>query len=479
MDPYTGEILAMASYPTFDPNLRPNGADGLKVRQNMAVSRTFEPGSVYKVITLAAALEKTQLTPQSVIDCGNGQLNLFGRVIHDHDRYSSLTMAGVLAHSSNVGAIRIALATGNENFYEYQKRFGFGQKTGVPLPGESGGILWPVEKWTKSSIGSLAMGHEIGVTSMQLARAGAVIANGGLMVKPRLVLSRQRPGQDPEHDPQEQAVRILKPETAIQMRQMMEGVVLEGTGRKAVLQGYTSAGKTGSAQIYDPQTGTYTHTYNASFLGFAPVGNPRVVIAVTLHGTGGGSAGYGGARAAPVFREVALSALRMLDVPKDLPDKEILRSAKGKPESDLADAGPDDAFVTMAAANLAAAEGTSPGFAPVSDGDSDVAPAAFRNGMTARSQVVSSVTQPLTRGGVPVPTGASPASQRLFFTEPPRPSGGSVPDFRGKTTRDVIQESTAKGVPVEVFGSGMAMKQDPPPGSALRPGVTVKVQFGR
>ena len=149
-------------------------------------------------------------------------------------------MAGVLAHSSNIGAIRIAMATGNENFYSYQRAFGFGSKTGIPLPGEAGGILHAPNQWTKSSIGSLAMGHELGVTSMQLARAGAVIANGGLLVKPRLVLSKQRAGKDPEKPAQEQAERILKPETAVMMRQMMEGVVLEGTGRKAVLAGYTS-----------------------------------------------------------------------------------------------------------------------------------------------------------------------------------------------------------------------------------------------
>jgi cell division protein FtsI (penicillin-binding protein 3) len=474
MDPYTGEILAMASFPTFNPNLRPaRGEDALRVRQNLAVSRTFEPGSVYKVITLAAALEKTRLTPASIIDCGNGQLNLFGRVIHDHDKYSSLSMAEVLAHSSNIGAIRIAMQTGNQNFYDYQKLFGFGKKTGIPLPGESGGILRPIEKWTKSSIGSLAMGHETGVTSLQLVRAGAAIANGGLLVKPRLVLSTQRAGEEAKSDPQEQGVRILKPETAVQMRQMMEGVVLEGTGRKAVLQGYTSGGKTGSAQVYDPKSNTYTHTYNASFLGFAPVGNPRVVIAVTLHGTTGGSAGFGGARAAPVFREVAMSALRMLDVPKDLPDR-TLRAAAPINENDLADAGPDDARVAFEAASLAASpNSTSPNFAISDDGGFPRNAAAV-----IRNSVVSSVTQPLARSGSPVPTGDSSASQRPFFTEPTS-SQVSVPDFRGKTTRDVIQQSTAMGVPVEVFGSGMALRQDPPPGSALRPGVTVKVQFGR
>lgn len=471
LDPYTGEILAMASYPTFDPNVKPARGDDMSVRQNLAVSRTFEPGSVYKVITLAAALETTQLRPSSIIDCGNGQLNLFGRVIHDHDKYSSLSMAEVLAHSSNIGAIRIAMATGNQNFYEYQKRFGFGQKTGIPVPGESGGILRPIQKWTKSSIGSLAMGHETGVTSLQLARAGAAIANGGLLVKPRLVVSTQRPGQEAVRETAEQAVRILDPETAVLMRQMMEGVVLEGTGRKAVLQGYTSAGKTGSAQVYDPRTNTYTHTYNASFLGFAPVGNPRVVVAVTLHGTTGGSAGFGGARAAPVFREVAMSALRMLDVPKDLPDR-TLRAAAPSNENDLADAGLDDALVAFEAAKVAASPGTSPEFAIRDD-------AGLPRIAAGRNPVVSSVTQPLARGGSPVSTGDSTAGQRPFFTESTQSHGAPVPDFRGKTTRDVMQQSTAMGVPVEVFGTGMALRQDPPPGSALRPGVTVKVQFGR
>jgi cell division protein FtsI (penicillin-binding protein 3) len=490
MDPYTGEILAMANWPLFDPNERPRTPGDFKARMNQAVSRTFEPGSVFKVITLAAALEKTNLRPESIIDCGNGKINLFGRVVHDHDSYSSLTMAGVLAHSSNVGAIRIAMATGNENFYNFQRAFGFGSKTGITLPGETGGILWPVERWTKSSIGSLAMGHELGVTSLQLARAGSAIANGGLLVKPRLVMSKQRPGQEPEKIPQEQAARVLKPETAVLMRQMMEGVVLEGTGRKAVLAGYTSAGKTGSAQIYDPKTHVYTHTYNASFLGFAPVGNPRVVISVSLHGTGGGSAGYGGARAAPVFREVAMSALRLLDVPKDLPDRVLLTKTPKKAVSDLATAGSDDAFVTMAAAKLAAADETSPGFAygdePVRSQkkaargvDSARLSELTRRGDASGMRVVSSVTQPLTRGGTPVSTGDSSTSQRPFFPAEGQPSGVLVPDFTGKTQRAVIQESTAKGLDVQLFGSGLALRQDPPPGASVRPGVTVKVQFGR
>jgi cell division protein FtsI (penicillin-binding protein 3) len=492
MDPYTGDILAMASYPRFDPNTKPApGEAALWARQNQAVARTFEPGSVFKVITLAAALETTALTPQSLIDCGNGRINLFGRVIHDHDPYGTLTMAGVLAHSSNVGAIRIGLAVGNEKLYEYQRRFGFGMKTGIPLPGESPGILHPVGRWTKSSIGSLAMGHEIGVTSLQLARAGAAVANGGTLVKPRLVLSRRRAGEEPEVFPPQPGERILRPETAIQLRQMMEGVVLEGTGRRAVLQGYTSGGKTGSAQIYDPKTRTYTHTYNASFLGFAPVGNPRVVIAVTLHGTKGGAAGYGGARAAPVFREVALAALRILGVPKDLPDRVLLASKSSKLESDLAAPGPDDGAVALAAARLAAAEETSSEFPFSGDvernpnkavrGVEAAQPSELAYGDTVRVRAVSSVTPPLARGGTPVAAGDPSTSQRLFFPEeaPLAKMAGGVPDFRGKTLRAVLQESAAAGVPVEWSGFGLASRQDPPPGAVLRPGMAVKVQFGR
>jgi cell division protein FtsI (penicillin-binding protein 3) len=483
------------------------GEDGMRARQNLAVSRTFEPGSVFKVITLAAGLEKTSLTPESMIDCGNGQLNLFGRVIHDHDAYRSLTMAGVLAHSSNIGAIRIALATGNQNFYEYEKRFGFGTKTGLPLPGESSGILWPVEKWTKSSIGSMAMGHEIGVTSMQLARAGAVVANGGMLVKPRLVLSRQRAGKEKEVFAAVPGERVLQPETAIQMRRMMEGVVLEGTGRKAVLQGYTSAGKTGSAQIYDPKTHTYSHSYNASFLGFAPVGNPRVVIAVTLHGTKGGSAGYGGARAAPVFREVAMSALRILDVPKDLPDA-VVRASTVKEENDLAAAGPDDGAVAVTAARQARLEsqrletknakqpndlspelarGTNAARSKEQSGrdtrsSNDTSGSETRplNDITQdetvlRARAVSSVTLPLARGGAPV-NGDSTAGQRPFFDAGP---GLAVPNFHGMTKRAVLEESLAAGLRVEIFGDGLAANQDPPPGANLRPGMAVKVQLGR
>jgi cell division protein FtsI (penicillin-binding protein 3) len=260
------------------------------------------------------------------------------------------------------------------------------------------------------------------------------------------------------------------------------------------MAGYTAAGKTGSAQVYDQAANVYTHTYNASFLGFAPVGNPRVVVAVSLHGTKGGSSGFGGVRAAPVFREVALSAMRMLDVPHDLP---LLVKNKKSPkviENDLAAPGPNDASVSVAAAKLAqeekpAVQKTSPGFAV--DGDVDRSNNGARevlrasndlawNREVSRARAVSSVTTPLASSGNPKLSADSIERPRPFLDASVRPaSGATVPDFRGMTKRAVMEESLAAGFPVELQGDGLVSNQDPPPGASIRPGVAVKVRFGR
>jgi cell division protein FtsI (penicillin-binding protein 3) len=440
LNPYNGDVLAMANYPAFDPNLPPSRNEPPEARSNLAITTPFEPGSVFKTITLASALETTRLRPDTLINCGNGSINLFGRVIHDHARYSVLTMADVLAKSSNIGAIQIGLKVGDRALYHYVRNFGFGHKTGIELPGESTGMLRRVEEWTPSSIGSIAMGHEVSTTALQLALAGAVVANGGLLVKPRLVLSRQKPGGPVEQFAPQTPDRVLAPETTIQMRQMMEGVVLHGTGRQAILKGYTSGGKTGSAQIYDPRAHVYVHSYNASFLGFAPVANPQIVIAVTVNGTTGGNAGFGGPVAAPVFRQVATSALRMLDVPKDLPDGLAVLARRPVDENDLAIAGL--------------------GKPPAE--------------LSQRS--VSSVTPPPVRADFPALAGESP-DRRPFFTSPE--TEPKVPDFRGMTLRAVLQESAATGLPVEVVGTGMARNQEPPPGSVLPARGRVRVQFTR
>jgi cell division protein FtsI (penicillin-binding protein 3) len=479
LNPYTGDILAMANYPSYDPNGTPNGEkETLGARSNLAVATPFEPGSVFKVVTLAAALETTNLTPDSIINCGNGTIKLFGRVIHDHAHYASLSMADVLAHSSNIGAINIGLKVGEKNLYEYVHKFGFGRKTGIELPGESAGMLRRLSQWEATSIGSVAMGHEVGATSIQLALAGAIIANGGMRVKPRLILARQRPGGVEERTVPDKPERVIRPETAIAMRRMMEGVVLRGTGKGlANLRGYTSGGKTGSAQIYDFKAKAYTHHYNASFLGFAPVSNPQIVIAVTLVGTSGGSAGYGGPVAAPVFRAVATSALRMLDVPKDLPDSSphLAKNSK-RDENDLAIAGLGAAPVELAAAPAI----------EIPHSLNTAHDAAVNAPRAVRSGVVSSVTTPPASGvssasAVDAPPGISlgTSQDRRPFLSAQKGIGPKVPDLRGLTLRAVLEESAATGLPIDVQGDGMARAQDPPPGSILAPGGRVHVQLTR
>jgi cell division protein FtsI (penicillin-binding protein 3) len=474
LNPYTGDVLAMANAPRFDPNVPPGPGEAANARSNLAVTTPFEPGSVFKVITLTAALETTSLRPDTIINCGNGSIKLFGRVIHDHDSYSALAMADVLAKSSNIGAINIGLKVGDRMLYNYVRRFGFGKKTGIELPGESTGMVRRVEQWTPSSIGSVAMGHEISTTSLQLALAGASVANGGMLIKPRLVISRQKPGQTPQTFPAERPERIMRPETAIQMRQMMEGVVLHGTGKKAALAGYTSGGKTGSAQVYDLRTHVYTHTYNASFLGFAPVVNPQIVVAVTLNGTTHGTAGFGGAVAAPVFKEVATTALRILDVPKDLPDGPALLTALHAPKDERDSAAVND----LALAGL--------GEAPEAWGSTSTQD--FAHGEDAvRTRSVSSVTPPPVRVDAKVSAEASPVDRRLFLTasaEQPRRSGAQfggakVPDFRGLPLSSVLAEAAADGFEVEVQGSGLARAQDPPAGSYAPARAAIRVQFAK
>jgi cell division protein FtsI (penicillin-binding protein 3) len=435
IDPHTGDILALANFPTFDPNEPPKKED-LQARENLAVTAPFEPGSVFKVITLSAALETTKLGPASIIPCGGGKITLFGRTIHDHNSYWALSMEDVLARSSNIGAINIGLTVGQNKMFEYLRRYGIGARTGVPLPGESPGMLRPLRHWERTSLASISMGHEVGVTALQLARIGTVIASGGLLIQPRLTMDT----------PIAQPVRILKPETALTMRRMMEGVVLKtyGTGHKYCrIPGYTAAGKTGTAQIYDYRTRQYTHLYNASFLGFAPVTNPAIVVVVTISGTEG-TAGYGGPAVGPAFREVAAAALRLMDVPKDLP--EMLPS----PERDQAD-------------------------------ENDVAIAGLG----------SSIPPPLVQAedavaadDRPAASAESASDQRTFLAEaktnPARDlAGPRVPNFRGKTLRDVIEESSALGIPVEFKGGGIAQTQVPEAGAVLPLGQSVRVQFGR
>jgi cell division protein FtsI (penicillin-binding protein 3) len=421
MDPKTGDILALASYPFYNPNEKPATAADVVARQNHAAQVPFEPGSVFKVITVAAAMESTNLTPESKIDCHGGTLHLPGRVVSDsHKGNGVLSVAEVLAKSSNVGAIEIGRRVGEANLYEYVRRFGFGQRTGLELPVESRGRVTKLDHWQTTTWASVSFGHEVSATTVQLARAASAVANNGLLVKPRLVVKKN--GQDV---PREAPVRILKPETAITMRQMMMGVVEEGTGKRAKLVGYSTGGKTGSATIFDAATHHYTHSYNASFMGFAPVTNPAIVVVVTLNGTHG-EAGFGGTASAPAFKAVAAEALRLMDIPEDRPEETAALIAKAAKKV-ISDAPPSD---TLAKA-----------FNPLDDEDE----------------------------GEPAAVVAVQASA----------SGPATPDFSGMTLAAVYQEAFAKGLKVSPVGSGLARAQYPPAGALVPNGKPIRVVFQR
>lgn len=438
MNPNTGEILAMANWPIFNSNAA--GDVSGEVRMNRAVSVAYEPGSTFKLITLAAALNEGITRPEEVFDCENGAVYIAGHRIRDHKPFGLLTVNEILAQSSDVGAIKIALRLGGPKFYDYIRAFGFGAHTGVDLPSESRGILSAQKDWSAISIGAISMGQEVGVTPLQLISAVSAIANGGLLYKPRIV-SELRGGEKAPFSeglaaPAEPK-RVIQPETAATLRRMMEGVVLHGTGSLAHLDGWTSAGKTGSAQKIDPDTSRYSPTqFIASFTGFAPISNPAVTILVSLDSPVG--LHEGGMVAAPIFKRIAEQVLPYLDVPRDVPlNPQLLLASYKKP----------------------------------SDGD---------------AQALEDFT-PVDFSAPPDQLLAAPAGQNPNVSTPaPVPvtvevdEGGAipVPDFSGRTMRDVTEMCLHSGLDPVLVGSGLATNQTPAAGVKLRRGAKVTVQFG-
>src|SRR6266481_6242233 len=341
-NPRTGEVLALANRPGFNPNAF-NTANPRSL-MNPAVSDIYEPGSTFKIVTLAAALEEKITTPDEVVDCQMGSIELNGHTIHDHKPYGALTVAQVLENSSDVGAIKIALRLGEQRFDRYIRAFGFGSQTGIELPGETRGMTKPVGRWSKVSIGAISMGQEIGVSPLQLISMATTIANDGVYVPPRLIAGTTAPRSTQQlitfHPAQGR--RVISPMTAAQMKRMMEGVVLSGTGKRAILDGYTTAGKTGTAQKVDAATGTYSHRRHVlSFTGFAPVNNPAVTVLVVLDAPQGPQ--DGGAVAAPVFSRVTQQVLGYLGVPHDIDFRDprrLLLKAQAK-DVDMAEGSVD------------------------------------------------------------------------------------------------------------------------------------------
>ncbi|MGH9341435.1 MAG: penicillin-binding protein [Acidobacteriota bacterium] len=423
MNPQNGEILALASHPPFNPN-RYTDYD-VETRRNRAILEIYEPGSTFKAITLAAVLNEGLADPMEIIDCEVGTLRLAGKVYREAKHsYGLLSFRQVLAKSSNVGTIKFALRLGEEKLYEYIRRFGFGEQTGIELPGEQAGLLRPPSQWSRISIGALSIGQELGVTSLQMVRSISAIANGGYLLRPRLVRQILTPEGDLLFRPEQQIERILSAATAQEMKSALSLVVDGGTGSRAALTGYSSAGKTGTAQKFID--GAYSRTrYVASYLGFAPVHEPALAAVVVINEPLADHY-YGGLVAAPAFQQIMEQSLIHLKVPQDQPvGLEFAQGSPGPPELPA----PRDISVKE-------------------DSPEDSPPEELE-------QTVLTLIED------------SPALKKSSEIVALASGWFELPDFAGLSMRNVARECARLGLRLKVSGSGVAVGQRPAAGSRV------------
>jgi len=314
LEPRTGDVLAMAMRPTFNPNtfLDVQSSDYWR---NRAVTDPFEPGSTFKVIMAAAALEERVIRPDDRIYAENGAITLAGTTIRDWKKYGWLTFAEVLQNSSNVGSIKVGLSLGRDRYYRYMKAFGFGSPTNVGLAGESRGLLREPQRWSLLSLPTMSIGQEVSVTALQLVTAFGAIANAGTLMQPRLVRSTfDAEGRETRRFETKAVRQVISPATARTLTNLLTGVVESGTGHFAAIPGYAVAGKTGTAQKLDPTTKRYSHAPGVlSFVGFAPADEPRFVMLVALDEPRNEK--WGSEAAAPIFSAIGREILRYLEVP--------------------------------------------------------------------------------------------------------------------------------------------------------------------
>jgi cell division protein FtsI (penicillin-binding protein 3) len=518
-DPHTGQILALAISPRFNPNDKKHM--DASVLQNLAVSDVYEPGSTFKLVTYSAAMDGAGVQPTDLVDCQNGAMTMYGRTLHDDksDHFGVVTVQYALEHSSDVGAAKMALKLGNQKFYDYMRGFGFGDRSGIELPSETRGLLRNPKKWGSTSILSMAIGQEVGVTPVQLVTMVSTIANGGVYMPPHVLLQstdeikgdpRLKPvafrssNQLPDPLP-DGAHRVIKELTSAKMRMMMQGIVVEGTGRRAALNGYSAGGKTGTAQKIDPATHTYSHTkLVASFAGFAPVSNPAISVAVVIDTPTVGTR-YGAETSAPVFAEVAQQVLEYLGVPHDQPlktKKEMLTASAKEVDDEPAESTADlnamfDDVNSLPAddplrtpANAAAAE-----VAAVEDKPARVTPdkpvAKNEGVMSLLPAKVLAAFQ--ASGGMsstmPDSAGAAPLLTKPKIVPAVQAKGSgvvvdagqrvAVPSFDGKALRAVVEEAGAAGLRVQPVGSGLAREQVPVAGTMVPSGTEIVVRFTR
>lgn len=315
-DPQTGEILAMATAPTFNPNLWgvPNAPQsyGPDTLRNPPVEQVYEPGSTFKMVTASAALEEHKVTPSDTIFCENGQWKIAGRNIHDHEKEGWLTFTDIISYSSNIGTAKVAMRLGETNMYHYARAYGFGMSTSIGLPGDSAGILRDPRQWSASSLETISFGQEVGVTPLQMVNAYSALANGGLLLEPRLYKGYVDADEEyHEWETRRVVRRVISPKTAAVVRGILEHVVEAGTGKEAQVAGFKVAGKTGTAQKFDNVTHQYhADRYLASFCGMVPADHPRLVIGVFLDEPQ--ASHYGGAEAAPLFARIVRNAANYL-----------------------------------------------------------------------------------------------------------------------------------------------------------------------
>jgi cell division protein FtsI (penicillin-binding protein 3) len=433
LDPHTGEILALANAPTFDPN--DPRASTEEQRVNEALQNIYEPGSTFKIVAYSAAIEKGA-KPDDHIDCQMGSITVAGRLVHDHHAFGNLTLTEALAKSSNVAAIKLGLRVGNDSMFDYMTRFGFGCKTGVELPGETDGILRKVKNWQPSSMGSLAIGQEVGVTPLQMAAAFGTLANDGLRLSPHLVREVRAADGQVVYSATPEERRVVSRETAQTMRGMLEEVTVKGTAKLAQLDGYTAAGKTGTAQKIDPKTKAYSKTkFIGSFVGFSPVENPAVVIIVVIDEPVGGY--HGGEVAAPVFREIAEQILPALAV---APDTELKPTAE-------------------------------PGLLARFSMKPDAL--AHLREVQERERAERDATLPKL-----VDEGERAGMRKIVYTAATK-RALVMPDLRGLSVRDAARVCEQLGLQFEAQGEGRALRQSPQIGSEVEAGETVRVDFRR
>ena len=425
MNPQNGEILAMASYPPFDPNLY--RTKQTRNQRNRAIQDLYEPGSVFKVVTLAAVLDQGMATLDETIDCRVGTLRL-GRKVYSEAKtsYSDLTVKEILAKSSNVGTIKLALRLSNQKFYEYIKRFGFSEPTGIDLPFEVSGRVRTPPEWTSYSIGALAIGQELSATSLQMLRAVSVIANGGYLVEPRVVSQIVNPDGQLVAAPQAVRHRVIKAETARILRGAMKHSIEQGTGRLAQLSGFSAGGKTGTAQKFIGR-GYSKSKYISSFAGFGPVKNPALATIVVINEPVGEY--FGGLVAAPVFKEIMERGLIKLGVSRDQSSSLTIASRKQRAE-------PNEASGVSEKRDLS---------------------------MESLGQTVSALVE----------SSLDVLEEGHVITQLTK--GVNLPNFKGLSLREVAISSARLGLSLSYTGRGRVVGQRPPPSTLVSPGTVCEV----